>query len=59
MSRRNQVTSAGHNKACSIEEIHQTLRHCLCDNSCVWNMVSKQFKFKGSFADSSVWMKEK
>lgn len=59
MSRRNQVTSAGHNKACSIEEIHQTLRHCLCDNSCVWNMVSKQFKFKGSFADSSVLMKEK
>lgn len=39
-------------------KIHQTLRRCLCDNSRVWNIVSKRFKFKGSFAEYSVLMKK-
>lgn len=37
---------------------HQILRRCLCDNSNVWNIVSKRFKFKGSFAEYSVLMKK-
>ena len=37
---------------------HQILRRCLCDNSRVWNIVSKRFKFKGSFAEYSVLMKK-
>ena len=39
-------------------KIHQTLRRCLCDNSNVWNIVSKRFKFKGSFAEYSILMKK-
>ena len=37
---------------------HQILRRCLCDNSNVWNIVSKRFKFKGSFAEYSILMKK-
>ena len=42
----------------SIMKTHQILRRCLCDNSNVWNIVSKRFKFKGSFAEYSILMKK-